>query len=577
MKTIGVVLGLSGSRRRRQHIRTLTWMLLVLTLMVVVFSVLFHHLMATEGRFYSWPSSVYWTITTMSTLGFGDITFQSDAGRVFSVVVLVSGALLLLILLPFAVIDFIVAPWMDRREQARTARRVHADTSGHIVVTQIDPITQALIARAKRSGLPHVVIMEDLTAAGVVHDEGYQTMVGPLDSPRTYENAGVERAAIVVSTQADTTNTNVAFTVREVNKEVTVAVTADKEASVDVLELAGADHVIQLASTLGTAMARRVLSTSGRSHIVGQFGLTRIAEAAVRGTSLVGQFAEQVESAPDGPKLLAVSNKGKTEVSKPGTVITDRSVLILAGTDEELANYDQTFASSPQSEDNAVLVLGGGRVGRAAADVLRDSGVRCTVVEQDPASARLTPDATVGDAADLEVLRAAGLDQSSAVIVTTHDDDVNVYLTLYCRRLRPDVQIVARATHERNVSTLYRAGADGVLSYAAIGATAIWNTLGAGQRVVIVEGLELFATPIPESVVGHSLATIEDQLGFTGCHVVAVTDSAGSLIRDIDRIPADSTANLLVMGDRHGERRFRQILIKKTGRNKTGRTLGAVR
>ena len=29
----------------------------------------------------------------MSTLGFGDITFESDAGRIFSVVVLLSGAL----------------------------------------------------------------------------------------------------------------------------------------------------------------------------------------------------------------------------------------------------------------------------------------------------------------------------------------------------------------------------------------------------------------------------------------------------------------------------------------------------
>ena len=40
--------------------------------------------------------------------------------------------------------------------------------------------------------------------------------------------------------------------------------------------------------------------------------------------------------------------------------------------------------------------------------------------------------------------------ESPAVVITTHDDDVNVYLTLYCRRLRGDIQIISRATLERN-------------------------------------------------------------------------------------------------------------------------------
>jgi Trk K+ transport system NAD-binding subunit len=36
----------------------------------------------------------------------------------------------------------------------------------------------------------------------------------------------------------------------------------------------------------------------------------------------------------------------------------------------------------------------------------------------------------MGDAADLVVLKAAGIDRASDVIVTTHEDDMNVYLTL---------------------------------------------------------------------------------------------------------------------------------------------------
>ena len=41
--------------------------------MVLVHAAGFKLLMQLEGDEHSWPSAVYWTITTMSTLGYGDI------------------------------------------------------------------------------------------------------------------------------------------------------------------------------------------------------------------------------------------------------------------------------------------------------------------------------------------------------------------------------------------------------------------------------------------------------------------------------------------------------------------------
>ena len=31
---------------------------------------------------------------------------------------------------------------------------------------------------------------------------------------------------------------------------------------------------------------------------------------------------------------------------------------------------------------------------------------------------------------------------ASAVIITTGNDDTNIYLTIYCRKLHPDIQII---------------------------------------------------------------------------------------------------------------------------------------
>ena len=106
------LVGPGVGRPSRRNLRVLARFLLVLVGMILLYSVLFHVLMAAEGQKHSWLTGLYWTLTVRSTLGFGDVTFQSDLGRLFSVVVLLSGTVFLLMLLPFTFIQFFYAPWM---------------------------------------------------------------------------------------------------------------------------------------------------------------------------------------------------------------------------------------------------------------------------------------------------------------------------------------------------------------------------------------------------------------------------------------------------------------------------------
>ncbi|HJC68706.1 TrkA family potassium uptake protein [Brachybacterium sp. EE-P12] len=536
--------------------------------MVLVHAAGFTILMRLEGEEHSWPSAVYWTITTMSTLGYGDITFDTDAGRLFSLWVLLSGVVYMLVLLPFFVIQYLVTPWLDHRRATRTPRKVAPGVSEHVLLVGSEAVTQAFAARAERSGITAVMVLEDAVKAAELHDQGRQVVVGPLDSAITYRNAGAARARLVISTLSDTANTNVAFTVRQAATAVPVSVTAAKPASVDVLELAGADHVLELGQLLGREMASRVLGSTGRVHAIGTIGDTIIAEAAARGTELVGKLlGEAVEMQRSRARILAVLRKGRLRAMTPDLRITDGTVLVLAGTAEDLAQYDEQFQSREVSEE-PVVILGGGRVGRAASRALSDEGVPNTIVELEPGRVEnsysvLEGTASYavvhGDAADQRILRRAGLEHASAVLVTPRDDDLNVYLTLFCRRLRPELQVVSRATYERNVATLYRAGADGVLSYATIGATELWNHAGFSHRVLLAEGNELFLAPCPASLVRRSLRDDEVHRR-TGCHIVAVLEQDGTLGYDTESIPT-SGGRLLLLGDRHAERRFRETYL----------------
>jgi voltage-gated potassium channel len=542
-----------AERRRRQ--KTFLALAVVFVTMVAVFSAVFHSLMDYEDRAYSWPTSVYWTLTTMTTLGFGDITFESDAGRIFSVVVLLAGSTFLLVMLPFVFIQFVFMPWMAERDRRRAPRALPASTSGHLLLTQLGPVEAALIERADQADVPYVLILDDVAEAGLVHDEGRNVMVGALDDPATYRNARVDQAALVIATQSDQINTNIAFTVREIAPGVEILASANSPASVDILEIAGADHIVQLGEILGSAMAARTFGLSGDSHVIGEFAGLQIAEASPMGTDLLGRtLAEAQLRKRLGVSIIGVWRRGAFTVATADTVLTESSMLILAGTAEQLAAYDACYSMKSAAPTRAVII-GGGRVGRAVGMAFAAEGVEYVIIEQLPERQRPEANYVIGDAADRSVLEAAGIDDAGAILITTHDDNVNVYLTRYCRGLRPDARIVSRSKLDRNVSTLYRAGADAVLSYAGTGSAAIWNHLRGDETVLVAQGLNVFRTPIPKELAGRTLAEAH-VLRRTSCNVVAV-ERNGVLEGNPDpHVPLPMSGELVLVGTDVAEARF---------------------
>ncbi|MES2571298.1 MAG: NAD-binding protein [Verrucomicrobiota bacterium] len=526
----------------RRNVRLLLRFLAVLVAMVLVFSILFHFVMLAEGRQHSWVTGLYWTLTVMSTLGFGDITFASDLGRFFSIVVLLSGMIFLLILLPFTFIEFFYAPWMQAQAQARAPRELPSGTAGHVILTAYDPVSSSLMRKLGDYGYPYVLLVGDLEEALRLHDLGTNVLFGEVDRPETYCAARAEQAAMVVATGNDFANTNIAFTVRELTERVPIVTTANSEDSVNILQLAGSSHVLQLAEMMGNALARRVIGADARTHTIGGFGEVLIAEATAAGTPLEGKTLAQSRLREHaGVNVLGLWKRGRFEVATAQTRIDANSILLLAGSEEQLRRYDELFCIYHVS-DTPVIIIGGGRVGRATARALADRDVDYRIVEERSDRIRDPEKYVHGNAADLDTLKQAGLDETPAIIITSHDDDQNIYLTIYCRRLRPDVQLISRAVRERNVSTLHRAGADFVLSYAWMGATAIFNTLNRTDVLMVAEGLQVCETEVPRALAGKTLAEAAIP-ATTGCSVVA--------LRTADRLRVNPSATERMQAGEH--------------------------
>jgi hypothetical protein len=118
-----------------------------------------------EDRKYSWITGFYWTLNVMSTLGFGDVTFASDLGKVFSMAVLMSGIVFLLVMLPFTFIQFFYGPWLEAQSRARAPRELPENTSGHVILTNFDPITINLVEKLNQYNYEYAIIATDLQRA----------------------------------------------------------------------------------------------------------------------------------------------------------------------------------------------------------------------------------------------------------------------------------------------------------------------------------------------------------------------------------------------------------------------------
>ena len=542
---------LSGPLRER-NLRPFIALIGLFVALVGLYSAIFHLLMAREGEEYSWATSVYWTVVTMSTLGYGDVVFTSGVGQLFSVLVLLSGSTLILVLLPFTFIQFVFMPWMDRRERRRTPRRLPEDSSGHLVLTRLGAIEEALVRRCRRAAMPYVVLIDDPVAAGALSDQGYRVMVGDLDDPATYDAARIAGAAALLTTHDDAANANITFTARERTASPIVA-TATADDALDVLELAGATEVLRLGHMLGQDFAERVLAPDGTAHIIERRGDLCIAEAGAASSKLAGRnLADAAVRTHTGCNVVGAWTRGVFTSATATTVIDPAATLVLAGTAEQLDAYNKLYASGTGAPE-WVMVLGGGRVGTALSAELHAAGVGHSLVDRNITLHPYHggPRLVEGDAADLGVLEEAGLREASTVVVTTHDDDVNVYLTLYIRRLRPNVEVLARSNQDRNVATLYRAGADSVLSYASAGADAVWNIVRGDDATLLAEGLEMFRVHTPANLAGKSLAEA-DVARRTGCTVVAVVEATGNVVASPGAdfvLPADGALLLIGSSD----------------------------
>ncbi len=551
------------NKEAKKNVLLLAKFLIFLAAIITLYSTIFHLLMVYEHQNYSWITGFYWTLTVMSTLGFGDITFSTDLGLLFTLLVLLSGVVLMLIMLPFTFIQFFYAPWLEAQSQARTPRSLPKNINNHVILTNYDPLSRNLVKKLIKHDYKYCFVTGDQQQAMEINDAGYHVVFSEVDAPDTYINLRAEQAALIVATGDDLTNTNISFTVREVCESTPIASHADKEHSLDILQFPVHTHVFPFMKMLGINMAEKTLAFT-EPHITGRFEQLCVAEVPIRDTALTNQTLAQANLRQKlNITVIGIWEKGEVLQPTADHLLEKTNILIIAGSEEAITEANRLLSTTGVTPfpEPTVLILGGGRVGEAAADFLNEKDIPYIVIEKRRGSFKNDNRHVYGDAADIAVLKEAGINQANSVLITTHDDAMNIYLAFYCRQLRPDIQIISRATEERTISKLHRAGADLVDSSAVMGASTIMSLLQPADVSFFSEEMNVFEVPTPNVFFGKNLTELEVRKK-TNCSLLAIKKGESFITNPNPETAFPRGGKLILAGSPESEKLFRQEFME---------------
>jgi Trk K+ transport system NAD-binding subunit len=556
MKSIASQLAYFVRGRARQNLKVLLLYFAFLVAMTLVYATLFRYLMwHTEGREFSFIAGIYWTITVMTTLGFGDITFHTDAGYVFAGIVTISGVVFLLIILPFGMVSLFLAPWIEQRLRYTPTLELPASTRGHIVIFGLDSITRLFIRKLDGRGMKFVIVTQDYDRALKLEEqEGLKVVYGSATDVRVMQRLQVEGARYVVANLSDPQNANICLTLRSICNTPIVAMVRDPDHQ-KLLRQAGANHVIAMPRILGRFLATRATTRGAMAHVLDTFGALQIAEFPVNGTPFAGMTLEQAQiRQKTGLSVIGLWKRGQLTIPTRDTILDEDCLALLAGSSDQLKGLEKLIGD-PESSD-LIFVLGHGRIGCAAATFLERKPAPFVLIDQNESTICQKHVPIIGDATSRTTLTDAGIENATGVIVTTNDDSTNVFLTLASRYMHPNIRIVARANEDENVDQLYAAGADFVVSNSSVGTSILMNLIDRKASVFLSEGMNIFKRRVPEGLRGKSI--IESGLrNDLGCSIIALKYPDG----DMDTSPQPETllepgVSMLLIGSVEQEKAF---------------------
>jgi voltage-gated potassium channel len=216
---------------------------------------------------WSWFDGWYMVLTTITTIGYGEVHPLSPAGRIFNSFIIVTGVGLLLLFFggaTQALLEFELQSVFGRRRMDREISRL----SDHFIICGAGRVGRSVARELARKPLPFVVIDSDEAKLARYTAEGWLTLIGDATQANILQQAHIDSArGLVAATTTDATNIYIILTARSLNSTIKIIARASEDNAEKHLLTAGADRIVSPYHFAGY----RIAQTFMRPHVVDFF------------------------------------------------------------------------------------------------------------------------------------------------------------------------------------------------------------------------------------------------------------------------------------------------------------------
>jgi voltage-gated potassium channel len=208
---------------------------------------------------WSVTDSLYATIQTLTTVGYGDMTPRSVAGRIFASFYMFIGVGAVLYVLT-ATVQSIVQSEMIATFGQRRRQREMSKLHDHFIICGAGRVGSRLIREMQRSNIAFAVIERDAQKVASLIDSGAPVIVADATLEETLRQAGVERArGLAACLPDDAANVYVVLIARDLNHNLHIVARAVEEQAESKLIKAGANRVVAPTITGSHRMAQALI------------------------------------------------------------------------------------------------------------------------------------------------------------------------------------------------------------------------------------------------------------------------------------------------------------------------------
>ncbi len=285
---------------------------------------------------FGWLDALYMTVTTLTTVGYGEIEPLDPAGRAFTLSLIVIGFTAAFTMLA-VLTSLLVSGQLGRSLSRRTMRQRIDALRDHYIVCAFGRVGQAAVEELVSQGAGVVVVEVDPAREPAMIEAGVLYLLDDPTREDVLEQAGIERArGLLCAVDSDASNVYITLLARARNPDLFIIGRASSPESVEALRRAGSDRVVSPYRLSGTRMAALAFQPAMLEFVdmVSVAPDLRIEELIVGERSpLAGASVREAASPYEGVMIMAVRSPDGTLLVPPraDTELSVGDLLIVVG------------------------------------------------------------------------------------------------------------------------------------------------------------------------------------------------------------------------------------------------------